>query len=150
MKQEDYHCSILADVSLKEAFDNINHVSAWWTENIEGGSEKLNDIFTVHFAETFVTFKIIETAPYKKITWLVTDCNLHWLKDKKEWNNTKISWEISAENSSTKIDMTHIGLVPGIECYNDFQKGWNHYIPDSLLKLITAHKGIPERKEVLA
>ena len=149
MKQEDYHCSILADVSPKEAFDNINHVSAWWTENIEGRSEKLNDIFTVHFGETFVTFKIIETAPYKKITWFVTDCNLHWLKDKKEWNNTKISWEISAENSSTKIDMTHIGLVPGIECYNDCEKGWDHYILDSLFKLITTHKGIPERKEVL-
>jgi hypothetical protein len=149
MKQEDYHCSILADISPKEAFDNINNVSAWWTENIEGRSEKLNDIFTVHFGETFVNFTIIETVPYKKIVWLVTECNLHWLKDKKEWSNTKISWEIFAENSLTKIDMTHIGLVPGIECYNDCEKGWNHYIQDSLFKLITTHKGIPERKEVL-
>jgi len=46
--------------------------------------------------------------------------------------------------------MTHIGLVPGIECYNDCEKGWDHYIRDCLFKLITTHKGIPERKEVLA
>jgi hypothetical protein len=150
MKQENYHSSIHADISPKEAFDNINHVSGWWTENIEGNSEKLDDVFTVHFGETFVTFTIIESIPCKKIVWLVTDCHIPWLKDKKEWSNTKISWEISTENNLTKIDMTHVGLVPDIECYTNCEKGWNHYIQDSLFKLITEHEGLPQRKKELA
>jgi len=149
MKQENYRSSIHADISPKEAFDSINYVSGWWTENIEGNSEKLDDVFTVHFGETFVIFKIIESVPYKKIAWLVTDCHLPWLKDKKEWSNTTVSWEISTENNLTKIDMTHIGLVPDIECYTNCEKGWNHYIQDSLFKLITEHEGVPQRKQEL-
>jgi hypothetical protein len=149
MKQENYHSSIHADISPKKAFDNINHVSEWWTENIEGNSEKLDDVFTVHFGETFVIFKIIESVPHKKIVWLVTDCHLPWLKDKKEWSNTTISWEVSFENGLAKIDMTHIGLVPGIECYNDCKKGWDHYIQESLFKLITEHEELPQRKKEL-
>lgn len=150
MKEKNYHSSIRADITSKEAFDKINNVSGWWTENIEGSSEKLNDVFTVHFGETFVTFKIIESIPYKKIVWLVTDCHIPWLKDKKEWSNTKINWDISAEHGSVTIDMTHIGLVPGVECYNECEKGWNYYIQDSLFKLITEHKGVPQQKKELA
>ena len=106
-----------------------------------------NDIFTTHFGETFVTFKVVEVVPQKKIVWLVTDCYLHWLKDKTEWTNTKLSFEISTENDETKILFTHIGLAPEVECYNDCRKGWDQYIKDSLLKLITEGKGLPERKK---
>jgi len=144
MKKQDYHCSITANVTRKEAAENINHVSEWWATNFEGSSEKLNDVFTVHFGETFVTFKVMELVPDKKIMWQVIDCNLHWLHDKKEWQGTKILWEISTKNNSTQIDFTHIGLVPEIECYNDCKKGWNFYVGDSLLKLLSVHKGLPD------
>ena len=146
MKKQNYHCSITANVSVKEAIENINHVSAWWTENFEGHSEKLNDIFTVRFGETFVTFKVIEVIAGKKIVWQVTDCYLHWLKDKKEWNDTKLLWEISTVNNLTQINFTHIGLAPEIECYDNCVKGWDQYVKGSLLKLITEGKGLPERK----
>ena len=112
MKNQDYHSSITVNMPAAQAFDNICNVAGWWTENIEGGSKKLNDVFTVYFGETFVTFKIIEVIPKKKIVWLVTDCDLPWLNDKKEWKNTEVVWEISTHNNSTQIDMTHVGLTP--------------------------------------
>ncbi|HTS45698.1 MAG TPA: hypothetical protein VMH01_14965 [Puia sp.] len=146
MKQTDYHCSITVSKSAEESFTKINSVSSWWTENLEGSSRKLNDIFTIRFGETFVTMKIIESIPNKKILWQVTDCRLHWLNDKKEWNATKINWEISNKNGLTHINMTHIGLVPKIECYKDCEKGWNFYVGESLFKLITEEKGLPEKK----
>lgn len=83
MKKQNYHCGITANSTANKAIKNINRVYAWWTENFEGHSEKLNDIFTVRFGETFVTFKVIEVIAGKKIVWQVTDCHLHWLKDKK-------------------------------------------------------------------
>src|SRR4051812_44676878 len=112
MKNENYQISINTNASAKAAFENINNVAGWWTKNIEDNSKKLNDVFTVRFGETFVTFQITEFVSYKKIAWLVTDCNLHWLNDKKEWNNTKIDWQISEEDDATKITMTHDGLIP--------------------------------------
>jgi hypothetical protein len=144
MNQEDFNCSITANITPEEAIENISHVSDWWTTNFEGSSEKLNDVFTVHFGETFVTFKVFEAVANKKIMWLVIDCNLHWLKDKKEWKDTKMLWEVSGKNKSTQISFTHIGLVPEIECYDSCVKGWNFFVGESLLKLLSEHKGLPD------
>lgn len=148
MKQQNYHCSITANITAKEAFQRITRVSEWWSENIEGNFKKLNDVFTIHFVfgDSFV-IKIVELVPDKKIVWLVTDCNLTWIKDKKEWKGTKISFEISTDNNSTHVNFTHIGLVPGIECYNGCVGGWNQYIKESLFKLLTEGKGEPDRKK---
>ena len=146
MKKQDYNECITVNATAQETFKSINSVSDWWTISFEGRSEKLNDVFTVRFSETFITVKIVELIPYKKILWHVIDCNKHWLKNKKEWKDTKMSWEISAEKNGTQINFTHIGLVPGIECYKGCEKAWNFYVKESLFKLLTERKGIPELK----
>src|SRR5258706_9527019 len=137
---KDYTCSITANITAKEAFENINHVSGWWAKNAKGKSKNLNDTFTVLFGKTFGTIKIAEMVADKKIVWQVIDCYLDLFKDKTQWKDTKIIWEISTENKSTQIRMTHVGLVPEIECYNDCEKGWNFFITESLFQLMTRHK----------
>ncbi|MDR3679441.1 MAG: SRPBCC domain-containing protein [Flavipsychrobacter sp.] len=144
MEAQNYHSSISVPVSADEAINKIARVSDWWAKNFEGSAQKLNDVFTVRFGETFVTFKIAEFVPDKKIVWQVTDCYLHWLNDKKEWLDTKVVWEVTSQNNTTQIDMTHIGLVPGAECYNDCFAGWTGHIQGSLYKLLTEGKGTPE------
>lgn len=144
--KNDFTCSISAKISTKEAFQKICNVSAWWGTNVEGHSEKMDDIFTIHFGETWVTFKIAETIPGKRIVWEVTNSCLPWLKDKTEWTNTQVVWEISQEGDNVKIDMTHAGLVPAVECYENCEKGWNFYVKDSLFKLLTEGKGSPDKR----
>jgi len=144
MKKEDYHLSILVNSPVRETFNGINQVSEWWTKNVEGRSEKLNDLFTVHFGETFITLKIIEFVPDRKVVWQVVDCYKHWLKNKKEWKDTVINWEISAKKNGTQIEFTHIGLVPGVECYDGCENAWNSYLKGSLFNLLTKGKGVPE------
>ena len=140
----DYHSHIKANITATEAFDGISKVSAWWAKNFEGSAGKQNDVFTVRFGETFVTFEITEMVRDKWIVWAVQDCHLPWLNDKKEWNGTKVIWEItSSKINSTAIDMTHVGLVPGIECYDKCESGWDRHIKESLFKLLTEHKGLP-------
>ena len=146
MQQQDYTVGIKVNATPQQAFANINNVSAWWTRCFEGHSQKLNDVFTVRFGETFITMKIVESEPGSKIRWHVTDCFKHWLKDKKEWKDTEIKWEITADDSGTKIAFTHIGLVPGIECYKGCEGAWNFYIKESLFQLLTQGKGQPELK----
>jgi hypothetical protein len=148
MNRHDYNATITAKISASEAFKSINRVSAWWSENLKGRSENLNDIFTVHFefGDTF-TIKIIEFVIDKKIAWLVTDCDLTWVKDRKEWKGTKMYFEISTENKSTNISFTHVGLVPQIECYAGCVKGWDQFIKGSLFKLLTEGKGQPDKKK---
>ena len=82
--------------------------------------------------------------PNKKVVWKVTDCNLQWINNKKEWNGNEVVFEISPENNKTRIDFTHIGLVPGVECYNDCEVGWNKHLTKGLADFINEGKGQPE------
>jgi Activator of Hsp90 ATPase homolog 1-like protein len=147
MEQKDYQTSITVKTNAKEVQQGINKVSEWWTISFEGSAAKLNDKFTVRFGKTFVKFNINEVVPDEKIVWAVTDCYLDWLNDKKEWNNTKILWEISGKGKTTEITMTHVGLIPEVECYNDCRKGWNFYVNESLLSLLNEGKGMPDSRK---
>jgi hypothetical protein len=148
MKARDYIISMTVNASAQEAFNSINSVSKWWTENIEGGYQKLNDEFTVRFDDVHIsTQKLIEFIPDKKVTWLVTDSKLSFVEDVHEWTDTEISFEIFNHDSKTEIQFTHKGLVPDVECYKDCSTAWSQYIRGSLLNLITTGIGKPEKKK---
>lgn len=144
MEKKNFHRTITVNASPAAAIKKISQIDGWWAKNFSGHAEKLNDTFTVRFGETFVDFLISEFIPGKKVVWKVTDCNLHWIKAKKEWNDTEVVFEVSPENDKTKIDFTHIGLVPGVECYNDCEVGWTSHFTISLANLINTGKGQPE------
>jgi hypothetical protein len=142
MKAHDYIIRITVDASPREAFNSINSVSKWWTENIVGGYQKLNDEFTVRFDDVHIsTQKLIEFIPDKKVTWLVTDSKLNFVEDVHEWTDTEISFELFKRDTETQF--THKGLVPDVECYKDCSTAWSQYIRGSLLNLITTGIGKP-------
>src|SRR6266498_4506507 len=142
---QDFTCSIIANITAKEAVEMISHVSEWWISNIKGKSQKLNDVFTVRLGTTWKTVKIIKVVPDKKVVWQVTDCYLPCNNDKTEGKNTKIVWEVSTTKDSTQISFTHLGLVPELQCYNQCKKSWSSYIKESLFKFITQGKGLPNK-----
>lgn len=144
MERENFHRTIKVNASAAEAVKKIGQVHLWWAENFTGSANKLNDKFTVRFGDTFVDFKISLLIPGKKVVWKVTDCNLHWINDKKEWNGTEVVFEVSENKNATQIDFTHVGLVPGIECYDNCEAGWTGFVTMSLVKFINEGKGIPE------
>ena len=143
MATTSFHRIIEVNVSSEEAMAKISQVNNWWAKKINGKTQKLNDKFRVDFGETYVDFQISELVPNKKVVWKVTDCNLHWINNKKEWNGTEVVFEILGKGKAAKIDFTHIGLVPGVECYNDCEVGWNEHIGVSLVRFINGGKGMP-------
>jgi len=148
MEKQDYNASITVDATAQEAFKCINNVTKWWTENLEGRSQELNDEFTVRFGDVhYSRQQLVEVIPDEKVVWLVTDSNLNWIKDKHEWTNTKISFEIAEKDGKTQVHFTHLGLIPEVECFDACSDAWNQYIQQSLLSLITTGKGQPSLKE---
>ena len=146
-KQQDFSYNFTVNASAKEAMEKISQVGAWWAKKFKGKAAKLNDKFSVYFggpADTYVDFKISEVIPDGKITWLVTDCNLHWINDKKEWKNTEVIWTFAEKGGKTRIDFVHKGMTPESECYESCEPGWKHHLKDSLVKLIDKGKGFPE------
>jgi hypothetical protein len=147
MANQDFTVSFLVDQTPTKAFNAINNVHGWWTENLQGNSQKLNDEFEVRFGDVhYSKQKLIEVIPYKKVVWLITDSVLNFIKNKNEWTNSKVSFEITEQNDKTQVRFTHLGLVPANECYSDCSNAWGYYV-NSLRSLITTGKGQPEPKE---
>ena len=147
MKEHDYSTSIIVNAAPQAAFNCINSVTKWWTENLEGSSEKPGDAFTVRFGDVHVsTQKLVEVIPDKKVVWLVTGSRLNFIKDKEEWTGTKIIFEISERDNKTQIRFTHHGLAPNVECFDACSNAWSQYV-QSLRSLINTGKGQPTLKE---
>jgi hypothetical protein len=120
--------------SPKDVFDLLLDVEKWWSgiyeETIRGKSREPNDEFSfsagggMHFSKQ----QLVELIPGKKIVWLVTESRLSFLNNPKEWENTKLIFDISVVNDRTLVRFIHEGLEPQIECYNQCSAGWAQYL----------------------
>ena len=143
----DFTTTIVVDKTPGEVFNAINNVRGWWSEEIEGNTEKLNDEFAYHFKDVHMCkMKLIEVIPDKKVVWLVLDNYFKFTADKSEWIGTKIIFEINKQDGKTQVRLTHVGLVPEYECYDICRDAWTSYIQNSLRGLITTGKGQPNAK----
>ncbi|MES2649028.1 MAG: SRPBCC domain-containing protein [Bacteroidota bacterium] len=148
MATADFTTTILVNQSPQKAYESINNVRGWWSEEIEGGTSEPGDVFKYHFEDVHrCEMKLIEVIPAKRIVWLVLDNYFKFTKDQSEWKGTKIIFELTEKEGNTEIRFTHQGLVPAHECYEICHSAWTNYIQNSLHGLITNGKGKPNGKE---
>ena len=148
MATQDFTTTILVDESPAAVFSAINNPRGWWSEEIEGGTEKLDDEFAYRYKDVHnCTMKLIEVTPNKKVVWLVKDNYFSFTKDTSEWTGTRIVFEISEKDNKTQLRFTHMGLVKAYECFDVCSSAWTRYIQQSLRNLITTGKGQPNTKE---
>ena len=147
-ENKSFTSTILVDATPQASFDAIKDFRAWWGEDIEGNTDKLNETFFYHYKDVHLCkLKLIEMVPNEKLVYLVVDNQFNFIKDKTEWINTKLIFEITPEGDKTKVVFTHEGLAPEYECYEVCNDAWTTYIQGSLQSLITTGKGKPNPKE---
>jgi hypothetical protein len=148
MEKKDFTSSILVDQTPAAAFNAIKNFRAWWSEEIEGKTDRLNETFFYHYIDVHLCkIKLIEIVPDKMLVYQVVENEFNFTKDKTEWIGTKLIFAISKKGNKTKIVFTHEGLVPSYECYELCNDAWTSYIQGSLKSLITTGKGKPNPKE---
>jgi hypothetical protein len=148
MATSDFTTNLLVGKTPTEVFNVINNPREWWSASIEGGTDKLNDEFIYHYKDIhYCKIKLIELIPDQKVVWLVLDNYFKFTKDKTEWKDTKIVFDITKKDDQTQITFTHEGLVPQYECYEICREAWTNYIQDSLRSLIETGEGQPNIKE---
>lgn len=145
-KGQNFSSTLLVNATPKQAFDAINNVRGWWSEEIEGPTDKLGGEFTYHYQDVHrCKIKVTDLVPGKKVGWLVMDNYFNFIKDQSEWKGTKINFDISKKGNRTEIRFTHIGLVPEYECFDVCSNAWGDYTSGSLGSLITTGKGHPNK-----
>jgi len=148
MSDQNFTATITVDQTPEGAFAAIKNIGGWWSENIEGSTAKIGDEFTYRYQDVHqCKMKLVEVIPRKKLVWLVVDNYFKFTKDKSEWKDTKIVFEISKKGGKWGIHFTHMGLVPEYECFDICSNAWGSYINGSLRSLITTGKGKPNPKE---
>jgi hypothetical protein len=136
------------DQTPEEVFRAINDVRSWWSEDIEGATESAGGEFTYLYQDTHrCRIKVTELISGEKVTWHVLDNYFDFTRDKTEWKDTDIHFEIAAQDGKTEIRFTHVGLVPACECFEVCSNSWSYYLHASLRTLIRTGKGLPNRKE---
>lgn len=132
------------DESPKKVFDAVANVRGWWSEDLKGTSDKPGGKFTYQYKDIHKSIqKVTEFVPNKKIVWRVLDSNLSFLKQKDEWTNTEVIFEITKKGDKTQLRFTHVGLTPDVECYDACFDGWGYFIKKSLKSLIKTGEGKP-------
>jgi hypothetical protein len=141
---QDYQGSFTANVSPSEAVEKISRIPEWWGKDFTGKSGEPNDVFTVKFSsgDTYKA-RVAEILPGNKVVWEFIDTYQGWVKNTAEWVGTKIIWEVIPQKEGVEVKMTHLGLVPELECYDQCTKAWDYLLQESLAKLLNEGKGGP-------
>ncbi len=144
MKGQNYSTTFSVDKTPEEVFNAINNVRGWWSGEVEGNTDKPGAEFTyrvpgAHYSKQRIT----EFSSGKKIIWHVSDANLSFVKEKSEWKDTDIIFEITKKGRKTEIHFTHKGLIPEVECYDACSNAWGALVNGNLRKLIITGKAQP-------
>jgi hypothetical protein len=121
-------------------FSRLKDLSRWWGgPDLATGAAEAGDEFTIIHGDThYSRQRVTQVVPDTRIVWLDTESRLNWLQnDKSEWTVTKMIFEITAENDSTRLRFTHEGLPPGKESYARCAEGWAMVITEWLFDFIT-------------
>jgi predicted phosphohydrolase len=146
MNPANFTTTFTVDQTPAEAFAAITNVRGWWSEDIEGSTDKLDDEFTYRHEDVHrCKLRLTEVIPDQKVAWLVLDNYFNFTQDTTEWTGTEIIFEVSAKGNQTEVRFTHLGLVPEYECFDICSNAWGSYINGSLRSLITTGKGQPNQ-----
>jgi hypothetical protein len=150
MNDQNYTASFTVDETPQEVFAAIKDARGWWSELIDGETDKPGSIVFYHHKDLHLcTFKVTELVPGKKVVWHVLQNYFPFVEDKTEWTGTDMVFDITRKGEKTEVRFTHVGLVPDFECYNICSDGWGTYFKGSLYNLITTGKGQPNVGEAI-
>lgn len=139
MENKNYHIRLEPKKLPADLWQTILNIPAWWAQQTDGYPQQAGDHFTVHFGTTWGTFLVREIS-YDRMVWEVSDSYLDLLADTKEWNGTRLIFELTRPNV---IEVIHEGLTPEKQCFSDCEKGWNFFLGESLIQYLEDAQGLP-------
>ncbi len=148
MRDQSYRTTVLVDATPDRAYDAVNDVRGWWSEDLDGRTDTVGAEFDYRGNQDGVNvhrarLRVVDLVPGERVEWLVLDNWMSFIDDQAEWTGTSIVFEISPGERGTEIRFSHLGLVPSYECYDACFDAWTFFLQSSLRKLVTSGRGEP-------
>jgi uncharacterized protein YndB with AHSA1/START domain len=153
MSEQSFTTTIAVERTPAEVFDAITDVRGWWSEEVEGSTDRVGAEFRfrghddAETVEHLATIRVVELLPGKRVVWRVVENYFSFVDEQSEWLDTEIRFELSpAPDGGTELRFTHAGLRPALECYDVCSSAWSLYLRDSLPGFILTGQGSPIRR----
>lgn len=132
-----------ATTAVYAALTTLDGCSSWWApasgSAIAGGELR----FTFDEPEAPLVLRVAEAESAARTSWIawrVLACEFM-----RDWTGTTLTFGISpGGGGTTDLLFRHAGLSPRLECFEQCQAGWNHYLP-SLRAYAESGTGTPYR-----
>jgi len=118
----------------------------WWTDSSDPVTAE-GDTVMFRFDPTYWTMRATKLMPDINVE---LECiEAHHIHEglpasiRKEWEGTKLKWNIQQQEDNTKISFVHEGLVPSLDCYEICEMGWDHFFVNSLKNYLDGGEGDP-------
>jgi uncharacterized protein YndB with AHSA1/START domain len=108
-----------------QALTTVEGVAGWWTSQVTGDGTTGGRL-DLGFAglDERITMSVVSSVPDDVVVW---HCDKH--TGHPEWEGTTITFTIAAEDAThTTLAVYHLGLVPGLSCYERCFAGWQHFL----------------------
>jgi len=150
MPSNDYSQNIVVSNTPNAAYKALTtEFDKWWTPDT-GSISNVGDTIKFKFNTTYWVMRANTLSP----NYIELECieahHIHEglpLSILKEWEGTKLKWEIKEQDGDTKITLTHSGLIPSLDCFKICKEGWDYFFVTSLKKYLNEGKGSPFEDE---
>jgi uncharacterized protein YndB with AHSA1/START domain len=149
MTDQSYSTTLTVDRSPAEVYAAVTDVRAWWSEEVEGPTDRVGSAFRYRghdeadTVEHLATIRVEELVPGRRVVWRVLDNHFSFTDDQTEWTDTVIRFDITGTDAGTELRFTHEGLLPAHECFPACSTAWTFYVTESLRGLLATGRGAP-------
>ena len=84
------------------------------------------------------TQQVTELVPGRRVVWSVTEADLPFADDPQEWVGTRMVFDVVPGAEGTEVRFTHVGLRPGLVCYDSCSGAWTQLLAGNLRSRLLA------------
>ena len=117
------------------ALTDIDALTSWWTP--AAGGADAGETLRFLMGDQEVVMQVEETERPSRVRWNVLVC-----EPASDWVGTSITFDLEHAGAGTELRFQHDGLNPRLECFDNCQAGWTHFLA-SLVDFVDRGAGNP-------
>lgn len=144
-RRADYHAEVRIAAPIDAVFAAVSSVDGlrgWWTTDVGGSPEPGGELrFT--FTDGMAVMRVEERTPSAPGRPAVERWTCLGHTGQPEWDKTTVTFRLTEVGpGATRLEFTHGGLRPPLDCYGHCSAGWS-YLMGSLASLAETGTGRP-------